>query len=316
MKTHGRRVVVALGGNAISRSGEEGTVEQDYRNLEESLEGVVDLQDYGYQVVLTHGNGPQIGNQMIRVELARNEAPVLPLDIMGADVQGGLGYMIERVLRSKLRRRGFIPHVACMLTMVEVDPKDPAFDDPTKFVGPFYQQEQVAELQRQRGWIMKQDADRGWRRVVPSPRPVDIVQKHEVLTLLQGENFVISGGGGGIPVCRSHNGDLIGVECVIDKDHSSAIIARAVQAPELFLLTGVPQVMLNYGTPQATPLGQITVAQARDHLEDGQFPPGSMGPKMQAACEFIEKGGARVLITDPRNLLPALRGETGTWIGH
>ena len=314
MKPHRRRTVVALGGNAISRSGEEGTVEQDYKNLEESLEGVVDLQDHGYQVVLTHGNGPQIGNQMIRVEVARHEAPVLPLDIMGADVQGGLGYMIERVLRSKLRRRGYFPHVVCMLTMVEVDPRDPAFADPTKFVGPFYKREEVDELQRQRGWVMKQDADRGWRRVVPSPRPIDIVQKHEVLTLLQGENFVISGGGGGIPVRRSANGDLVCVECVIDKDHSSAVIAHAVQAPELFLLTGVQQVMLHYGTPQAEPLGQISVTQARQYLEEGHFPAGSMGPKVLAACEFIEKGGASVLITDPTHLVAALNGQAGTWV--
>jgi carbamate kinase len=314
MITQGRRAVVALGGNAISRSGEEGTVEQDYKNLDESLEGVVDLQGLGYQVVLTHGNGPQIGYMMIRVEMARDEAPVLPLDIMGADIQGGLGYMIERVLRSKLRRRGFTPHVVCMLTMVEVDTRDPAFDDPSKFVGPFYKQGQVAELQQKRGWIMKQDADRGWRRVVPSPRPIDIVQKHEVLTLLQGGNIVISGGGGGIPVCRSDSGDVVGVECVVDKDHSSAVIARAVNAPELFLLTGVPQVMLNFGTPEAKPLDRISVEQARDHLEDGQFPAGSMGPKMQAACEFIEKGGSRVLITDPKHLMAALCGETGTWI--
>jgi len=314
MRALGRRAVVALGGNAISRSGEEGTVEQDYRNLDESLGPVVDLMGFGYQVVLTHGNGPQIGNQMIRVELARKEAPVLPLDIMGADIQGGLGYMIERVLRSKLRRRGLMPHVACMLMMVEVDPQDPAFDNPTKFVGPFYKEADVARLQNDRGWVLKKDADRGWRRVVPSPRPINIVQKHEVLTLLQGESLVITGGGGGIPVGRSETGDVIGVECVIDKDHSSAILALAVQAPELFLLTGVEHVQLDHGTPQARPLKRVRVAEARRHLADGQFPPGSMGPKMEAACEFIERGGGRVLITDPAHLEAALKGTSGTWI--
>jgi carbamate kinase len=305
---------VALGGNAISRSGEEGTVEQDYRNLEESLEQVVDLLAMGQQVVLTHGNGPQIGNQMIRVELAKHEAPVLPLDIMGADIQGGLGYMIERVLRSKLNRRGLASNVACMLTMVEVDPADPAFSDPTKFVGPFYKEQQVEALQLNRGWILKKDSDRGWRRVVPSPRPVGIVQKHEILTLLRGENLVISGGGGGIPVCRTKSGDIIGVECVIDKDHSSAVIALAVQAPELYLLTGVAQVQLRYGTPKAESLKTLTVEQARGYLAEGHFPAGSMGPKMQAACEFIEGGGSRVLITDPAHLLESLEGNSGTWI--
>jgi len=314
MKSPRRRVVVALGGNAISRSGEEGTVEQDYRNLEESLEQVVELMGQGCQVVLTHGNGPQIGNQMIRVELAKHEAPVLPLDIMGADIQGGLGYMIERVLRNKLRRRGLMPHVACMLTMVEVDPSDVAFEDPSKFVGPFYKESEVQALQLNRGWVLKKDSDRGWRRVVPSPRPIDIVQKHEILTLLQGDSLVISGGGGGIPVCRTQAGDVIGVECVIDKDHSSGIIAKAVHAPELYLLTGVSQVQLGYGTPQAESLKTVTVVEARAYLAAGHFPAGSMGPKMQAACDFIENGGSRVLITDPAHLLDALEGRSGTWI--
>lgn len=314
MRARGRRAVVALGGNAISRSGEEGTVEQDYHNLDESLEPVVELLNVGYQVVLTHGNGPQIGNQMIRVELARHEAPVLPLDLMGADIQGGLGYMIERVLRSKFRGRGLMPHVACMLMMVEVDPKDPAFDDPTKFVGPFYEESEVERLRRDRGWIVKKDADRGWRRVVPSPLPIDIVQKHEVLTLLRGECLVITGGGGGIPVSRSDTGDVVGVECVIDKDRSSAVLALAVHAPELFLLTGVEHVQLHHGTPQARSLGRVRVAEARRWLEEGHFPPGSMGPKVEAACSFIEHGGARVLITDPAHLLEALERRTGTWI--
>jgi carbamate kinase len=314
MSFHARRAVVALGGNAISRSGEEGTVEQDYHNLDESLEQVVDLLGMGYQVVLTHGNGPQVGYQMIRVELARHEAPVLPLDIMGADIQGGLGYMIERVLRGKLRRRGLMSHVACMLMMVEVDPHDAAFDDPSKFVGPFYDEKDVARLERDRGWILKKDANRGWRRVVPSPRPINIVQKHEVLTLLQGESMVITGGGGGIPVTRESTGDVVGVECVVDKDRSSAILALAIQAPELFLLTGVACVQLDYGTPQARDLHQLRVSEARRYLAAGQFPPGSMGPKMQAACEFIERGGGRVLITDPEHLRAALAGDAGTWI--
>lgn len=309
-----RRAVVALGGNAISRSGEEGTVEQDYRNLEESLEPVVELLAMEYQVVLTHGNGPQIGNQMIRVELAKHEAPVLPLDIMGADIQGGLGYMIERVLRSKLIRRGMVPSAACMLTMVEVDPSDPAFADPSKFVGPFYKESEVESLRLQRGWILKQDSNRGWRRVVPSPRPIGIVQKHEILTLLRGESLVISGGGGGIPVCRTTTGEIIGMECVIDKDHSSAIIAHAVRAPDLFLLTGVSHVQLRYGTPQAETLKTVTVAEVRQYLQDGHFPAGSMGPKMLAACEFLEGGGSRVLITDPTHLLDAMAGHSGTWI--
>ncbi|MGB3562459.1 MAG: carbamate kinase, partial [Thermoanaerobaculia bacterium] len=168
--SHGKRAVVALGGNAITRPGEAGTVEQDYANLDQSLEGVVALLERGYDLVLTHGNGPQIGNQMIRVEVARDEAPILPLDLMGADIQGGMGYMIEKVLRGKLRKKGMAHRVCCLITLVEVDAADPAFDDPTKFVGPFYKEEEVETLCRERGWIIKEDSGRGWRRVVPSPQ--------------------------------------------------------------------------------------------------------------------------------------------------
>ena len=308
------RAIVALGGNAITRRGESDTVENDYINLERSLEDVVKLLELGYQIVLTHGNGPQIGNQMIRVELSRHEVPDLPLDIMGADIQGGLGYMIERVLRSKLRRRGLAARVCCMLTMVTVDPNDAAFQKPTKFVGPTYTTEQIERLKRERGWIVAQTAEGGWRRVVPSPDPITIVERHGIVTLLQAGFLVISGGGGGIPVTRTSSGDVVGVEAVIDKDLSAAVIGLAVDASELFILTTVEQVMLHYGTPQARPLTRATVAQARELQQQGHFPPGSMGPKIEAACRFIEGGGSRVLITHDQHLVRAIQGETGTWI--
>jgi carbamate kinase len=313
-RTHGKRAVIALGGNAITQPGEEGTVEQDYANLERSLEGVMALLERGYEVVLTHGNGPQVGNQMIRVELARHEAPVLPLDVMGADLQGGLGYMIERVLRGKLRRAGIAQRVCCLLAMVEVDADDPAFADPTKFVGPFYRQEQVAALQRERGWAMKEDKGRGWRRVVPSPEPRRIVEQQEILTLLEAGCIVISGGGGGIPVARNASGDLVGVEGVVDKDLASAVMALALGAPELVILTGVERVLVGYDTPRERPLNVVSVAEARAHLAAGEFPAGSMGPKMEAACRFVEGGGSRTLITDIFTLPAALEGRTGTWV--
>lgn len=313
-RTHGRRAVIALGGNAISQPGEEGTVEQDYVNLERSLDGVLDVVERGYELVLTHGNGPQIGNQMIRVELAKAEAPVLPLDVMGADLQGGLGYMIERVLRGKLRRRGMVHRVCCMLTMVEVDANDPAFGDPTKFVGPFYSADEVGPLVRERGWVIKEDKGRGWRRVVPSPDPKAIVQRQEILSLLETGTIVISGGGGGIPVARSASGDLVGVEGVIDKDLASVVMALALGAPELIILTGVDRVQIGYGTPEARPLNIVTVAEAREYMAQGHFPPGSMGPKMEAACRFVERGGSRTLITNVFTLKEALAGTTGTWV--
>ncbi|MDX1631109.1 MAG: carbamate kinase [Thermoanaerobaculia bacterium] len=313
-RSHGRRAVVALGGNAITQPGDDGSVEKDYENLERSLDGVVELLERGYELVVTHGNGPQIGNQMIRVEVAREEAPELPLDVMGADIQGGLGYMIERVLRSKLRKRGLAHRVCCMLTMVEVAADDPAFQDPTKFVGPVYAEDEVEALEGKRGWNMKEDRGRGWRRVVPSPDPVDVIERQEILTLVEAGTVVISGGGGGIPVARTTGGRLEGVEGVIDKDLASTVMALALGAPELFILTAVERVMLEYGTPEETPLRIASVARARQYLREGQFPPGSMGPKMEAACRFIEGGGSRCLITDTFKLHEALEGDTGTWI--
>jgi carbamate kinase len=313
-KVHGRRAVVALGGNAITRPGDDGTVAQDYANLERSLDGVVTLVERGYQLVLTHGNGPQIGNQMIRVELARSEAPDLPLDVMVADIQGGLGYMISRVLRSKLRQRGIARQVCCLLTMVEVDAQDPALLEPTKFVGPYYRREEVDGLQRERGWTVKEDRGRGWRRVVPSPDPVGVIERPEITTLMEAGAIVISCGGGGIPVARDATGDLVGVEGVIDKDLASAALALQVGAPELFILTAVERVMLDYGTAHERPLTFVSVQEARAYLEDGQFPAGSMGPKIRAACRFVEGGGSRTLVTDTYRLGDALEGKTGTWI--
>jgi len=313
-RTHGRRAVIALGGNAITQPGQEGTVEQDYANLDKSLEGVLEVLERGYDLVITHGNGPQVGNQMIRVELAKGEAPVLPLDVMGADLQGGLGYMIERVLRSKLRRRGMVHRVCCTLTMVEVDANDPAFADPTKYVGPAFIAEEAASRTRERGWVMKEDKGRGWRRVVPSPEPKSIVERQEILSLLEAGTIVISGGGGGIPVARSANGDLVGVEGVIDKDLASVVMALALGAPELIILTGVDRVQIGYGTAEARPLNIVTVAEAREYMAQGHFPPGSMGPKIEAACRFVERGGSRTLITNVFTLKEALAGTTGTWV--
>jgi carbamate kinase len=313
-RSHGKRAVVALGGNAITRPGEEGTVEQDYANLNRSLEGVVALLERGYDLVLTHGNGPQIGNQMIRVEVARKEAPILPLDLMGADIQGGMGYMIEKVLRGKLRQKGMAHRVCCLITLVEVDTADPAFDDPTKFVGPFYHEEKVEKLSRERGWILKEDSGRGWRRVVPSPKPIAIIEQHEITALLESGAVVICGGGGGIPVARTPSGELEGVEGVIDKDLASAIIALGVRSPELVVLTGAERVLLNHGTPEEKPISIMSVLEARKYHREGHFPPGNMGPKIDAACRFIEGGGSRTLITDPFRLKDALEGQTGTWI--
>ncbi|MGH9464216.1 MAG: carbamate kinase [Thermoanaerobaculia bacterium] len=308
------RIVVALGGNAITRPGEEGTVEQDYANLRQSLRRVVGLVQGGAQVVLTHGSGPQVGNQMIRVELARGRAPDLPLDVVAADIQGGLGYMIERVLRNQLLRRGLTTPVCALLTQVEVDADDPALARPTKFVGPAYDRGEAEQLQVENGWRMHEDAGRGWRRVVPSPQPRRIVERDLIGRLVEWGALVIVGGGGGIPVTRTPEGELVGVEAVIDKDLAAAVLARDVVASDLYILTGVEQVYLDFGLPTQSGLRYLTLAQARGHLAAGQFPPGSMGPKVGAACQFVEAGGKRALITDALTLDAALAGTTGTWI--
>lgn len=308
------RVVVALGGNAISRPEDDGSVQTDYATLRRSLDAIVDLVESGTQVVLTHGNGPQVGNQMIRVELARGQAPDLPLDIMVADLQGGLGYMIESVLRNKFLRIGNQVPVCTLLTQVEVDPDDPAFGNPTKFVGPFFRAEDVERLATERGWLLREDKGRGWRRVVPSPLPKDIVESGLIRLLVDHGALVIVTGGGGIPVARRPDGDLEGVEGVIDKDYAGAILAEAVGAEALLILTSVERVQVGFGTPEARPLSRITASEGRRLLSEGHFPPGSMGPKMEAACHFVEATGRPALITDIFTLRPALEGETGTWI--
>ena len=309
-----RRAVVALGGNAITRPGEAGTVAQDLANLERSLEAVVELLDRGYELLLTHGNGPQVGNQMIRVELTRGKAPHLPLDVMVADLQGGLGYMIERVLRGKLRRRGLPQGVCCMVAMVEVRADDPALADPTKYVGPFYGEAEARALAADHGWVVKRDADRGWRRVVPSPDPIAVVESREVRALLATGNDRHQRRRRRDPGGARRRRRPVGVEGVIDKDLASTVLALAVGATELFILTAVDRVMLDFGTPRARPVATLPVAEARRHLAAGQFPPGSMGPKIEAACRFLEGGGERVLITHIDRLPEALAGETGTWI--
>jgi len=307
------RIVVAIGGNAITRTGGDHSVREDLANLRRSLTDVVDLVKSGHEVVLTHGNGPQVGNQMIRVEMARGQAPDLPLDIVVADLQGGIGYMIERVLRNKFLRARIEKSICTLLTLVEVDAKDPALEKPTKFVGPVYTEDRVAELEA-KGWKLAEDKGRGWRRVVPSPAPMAMIEKRLIKGLIEFGAFVIVTGGGGIPVARTRSGNLVGVEAVIDKDLASAVLGNDVEADELYILTAVERVELGFGTPEARPLSEITLAEARRYLAEGEFPAGSMGPKIEAVCRFLEGGGKRALITDVFTLNEALEGKTGTWI--
>lgn len=312
------RVVVALGGNAITLPGGSGTVEEDYAGLEQSLKGIVTLLERGYRLTLTHGNGPQVGNQMIRVERALGEAPDLPLSVMVADIQGGLGYMMEQTLRNQLRRRGLERQVCCIVTLVEVAPDDPAMNEPSKFVGPMMTRERALERQEQEGWVVKEDRGRGWRRVVPSPEPISIVEREIIELLVASDALVITAGGGGVPVTREENGELSAVGGVVDKDLASTILGLEIGATELYILTGVQKVSVFYGEPEERQLDRITAGEARRFLQEGHFPAGSMGPKIEAACRFVEAGGKRALITDPESLVAAVdgagQGGPGTWV--
>ncbi len=310
----GKTVVVALGGNAITREFEEGNIAQQFDNTRRSLLCVIQYIRQGYRVVITHGNGPQIGNALIRVEETRHLVPPLPLGIIVADLEGGMGYMIEQCLQNKLNDRGLSRPVVTVLTQILVDKDDPSILNPTKFVGPFYKKEQVKDLETKRRWIIKEDPGRGFRRVVPSPIPKEIVEKNIIKLLVDQDIIVIAAGGGGIPVYREESGWLEGVDGVIDKDLASAVLARDINAEELLILTGVDRVAINYNKENQQDLATLNLKEAKYHLENGQFPKGSMGPKIQAAINFLEQGGEKVTIASIENAVDALVNNSGTII--
>ncbi len=312
MKAGAGHLVVALGGNAITRRQDTGTIPEQFTNTRESLAPIADLIAAGRSVVLTHGNGPQVGNYLIRVERARDEVPYLPLPIIVADLQGGMGYMISQVLQGLLAARGAYQPVTTVLTQVLIDETDPSLTDPSKFVGPFYTEEEAKTLAEQRGWVVKKDSNRGWRRVVASPRPLKIVEAGIIRGLIEQSVVVVAAGGGGIPVRRTEGGSLEGVDGVIDKDRASAVLALDIGATDLLILTSVPHVSLWFGTPQQRDLDHLTGREARRYLAEGHFPPGSMGPKIEAAIGFLDGGGERVFIGSVDRAGDILAGKTGT----
>ncbi|MHB2149600.1 carbamate kinase [Calditrichota bacterium LG25] len=312
-----RPIVVALGGNAITREFEEGNIPQQFENTRRSLEHIIGLLKEGFNMVITHGNGPQVGNALIRVEESRHLVPPLPLGIIVADLEGGMGYMIEQCLQNKMHDMGVKRQVATLVTQVLVDKDDPSIKNPSKFVGPFFKKEQVPELVEKRGWIMKEDKGRGYRRVVASPKPIGIVEKDIIKHLVDMGVVVIAAGGGGIPVYIDHSkhpGWLEGLDGVIDKDLASAVLGKEIDAEKLLIITGVEKVALNFGTPEQIDLDELTIADARKYLAEGQFPKGSMGPKIEAAINFIEGGGEEVIITSIEKTGDAIKGKAGTRI--
>jgi carbamate kinase len=307
--------VVALGGNAILQPGQKGTFEEQMVNVEVTCRQLVLMVTSGkYKIVVTHGNGPQVGNILLQNEAGKGVAAPMPLDVCGAQSQGLIGYMIQQTLHNLLAAagRGDIP-IATVVTQVVVDKTDPAFQNPTKPVGPFYTEGEAKRLEKEKGYHVREDAGRGWRRVVPSPDPMEIFEKEAIRQLVDARSIVIASGGGGIPVVRE-DGGLVGVEAVIDKDLAGERLAVDVGARIFLILTDVEQVKLHYKTPQEVALSRMTVAEATRYRAEGHFAKGSMEPKVRAAIRFIEAGGERAIITSLHRAMAALEGVAGTTI--
>ncbi len=306
-------IVIALGGNAIIREGQKGTIEEQYNNIEESCGYIADLVEEGYNIIITHGNGPQIGNILLQNEAAKEIVPTAPLDVCVAETQGQLGFMIQKSLSNTLRKRNIKKSVLCVLTQIVVDKKDLAFKHPTKPIGPFYSREEAEELAKTKGYDIVEDSGRGYRRVVASPMPTDIIEKATIKQLVEEGHIVIALGGGGIPVTEE-SGILTGIEAVVDKDYASSLLANLIGAQNLVILTGVPNVVYNFGKPDQKFLSTLTTEEAKKYAGEGQFPAGSMGPKIGAAINYVENGGGRMIITSMDSLKDAMNGKAGTLI--
>jgi len=309
-----RTAVVAVGGNALILDGQRGTIAEQFENARDTARHVAALVADGWRVVLTHGNGPQVGFILLRSELMSEDAPVprLSLDMAVADSVGGVGYIIANSLVNELGRVGLVDRVVCVMTQTVVDPDDPAFQRPTKPIGPAYSAAEAERLQRDEGWAMVEDAGRGYRRVVASPRPKRIVEAGAIRALVAAGYIVVACGGGGIPVVEIEPGVYRGVEAVVDKDFASALLAASLGVQTFVISTGVEKVAVRYRQPGQRFLDRMTLSEAQGYLEAGEFPEGSMGPKIRAAMELITRGGKEVIITSPTHLREAMAGRTGT----
>ncbi|HSD54989.1 MAG TPA: carbamate kinase [Burkholderiales bacterium] len=314
MTSNGKLAVVAVGGNSLIIDKDHQSIPDQYNAAALTAHSIADMAQAGWNIVLTHGNGPQIGFILRRSELSIHEVSPVPMDYAGADLQGAIGYMFDRALRNEFRRRGIACRPLAVVTQTLVDRNDPAFANPTKPIGSHFDEATARRIAREQGWTVREDAGRGWRRVVPSPRPQRIVELDEIKFLALSGFLVVACGGGGIPVIEDERGDLAGVEAVIDKDLASSLLARDLGADLLLVSTGVEKVAVNFNTPQQRWLDRITLDEARRLYAENHFDPGSMGPKIRALIEFLEGGGGEGLVTNPPNLARALAGATGTRI--
>lgn len=307
------KLVIALGGNALQEAGQPATAENQLLVVEKTSEYIADIIEAGYTAILAHGNGPQVGRIVLQNEYASPITPALPFDVCGAMSQGYIGYHMQQGLEKVLRKRGNKKRVATVVTQVVVDKNDPKFQNPSKPIGPFYTEEEAMAIAKEKNYVMKEDAGRGWRRVVASPMPVEIVELDAVKCLVDNGFIAITVGGGGIPVIRNENGDYEGTAAVIDKDLASERLAEDLDADALVILTAVEQVCINFGKPDQKALSTMTVDEARRYIEEGHFAPGSMLPKVEAAIKFVEsKPGRKAVITSLDKAVLALNGAAGT----
>ncbi len=313
-RAQGPLVVAALGGNASYPPHIRGTAQEQIDIINGLTERLLEIVQSGYRLVLTHGNGPVVGNILFRMARTASELPPMPMDVCVAHSQGGMGYMFQQCFANTLVRHGVDRQVVSLVSQVEVDPTDPAFENPTKPVGKFFSEAVAADMAEQTGWTFGEDAGRGYRRLVASPRPRHILELATIRVLLDAGVVPIAAGGGGIPVVRRADGEYEGVAAVIDKDLTSALLAAQLGADTLLLLTGVERVAVDFGTPQQRFLDRLTAAEARELAAQGQFPPGSMGPKIQAALDYLDAGGKRVVITSLERAFEAIEGRAGTCI--
>lgn len=309
----GEKVVIALGGNAILQPKQAATYENQLENVRKSTEIITKIIKNGHTVIVTHGNGPQVGNILRQNEEAKHVVPPFPLDVCSAESQGFIGYMMDQSLKNELQKAGQKSEVVSILTQTEVDKNDPAFENPTKPIGVFYSEEEANKLAEEKGWVVKEDAGRGYRRVVASPYPKTILGSETIKRLTDNGTIVIASGGGGVPVIQKEDGTYQGIEAVIDKDRSGFKLAQEAKADTLMILTDVPNVFVNYGKPDQKALGSISLAEAKQYEQEGQFSAGSMGPKMEAAIKFAALGGRAIICSlDQADL--AMEGKAGTQI--
>ncbi|MDN3017035.1 carbamate kinase [Paenibacillus sp. BSR1-1] len=310
-------VIVAIGGNSLVRENGRDSVQDQYEAVCETAVNIADMVAEGLNVVVTHGNGPQVGFGLRRSEIANEVAgmPEVPLVNCGAETQGGIGYQVQQALINEFAKRGINKKVATVITQVAVSANDPNFENPTKPVGSFFTFEQAEEMKKEHpDWIFIEDSGRGYRRVVPSPKPIDIVEKDAIKTLIEAGFVVIAVGGGGIPVVKAASNKYVGVDAVIDKDFATSLLAEQVQADTLIITTGVSRVCIHFGKPNQQALENISIEETKQYVSEGHFPEGSMLPKIEASINFLEKGGSRVIITNPESLRDAIQEKAGTHI--